>query len=285
MFANEDESRQCQDHAGRREQQGRICLMTALKKARANTLSNKSWRVRAGMAIKITLVVAGIALSIAAIVLTAGATAPIFVGLAAAGLTLSGVSSLSSAGVMFKNNYDTEKKILENVRSDVKKVEAALKPMDGVKTSLAKHVTELRNVMKKRNDDMKQFKSNLQEKKAQIGGYEKLLLELNAEVAKQATPDKKTLAEVASRQKKVIKLKKQVQDIEKKMAKAEQVNREADVLLKDLENMNVQLEKISGQSASTVAGNLKARFTSLEGLAEVSGEVGGLLSGISGAHA
>lgn len=268
-----------------REQQGRICLMTALKKARANTLSNKSWRVRAGMAIKITLVVAGIALSIAAIVLTAGATAPIFVGLAAAGLTLSGVSSLSSAGVMFKNNYDTEKKILENVRSDVKKVEAALKPMDGVKTSLAKHVTELRNVMKKRNDDMKQFKSNLQEKKAQIGGYEKLLLELNAEIAKQATPDKKTLAEVASRQKKVIKLKKQVQDIEKKIAKAEQGNREADVLLKDLENMNIQLEKISGQSASTVAGNLKARFTSLEGLAEVSGEVGGLLSGFSGAHA
>jgi hypothetical protein len=268
-----------------RKQQGLICLMTALKKARAQTITNKSWRVRAGIAIKVVLVVAAIALSIAAIVLTAGATAPIFIGLAAAGLALTGISSIADVGLKIKNNANTEKKILTNVQNDVKKIEAALKPMDGVKTSLAKHVTELQNVMKVRVDSIRQVKTNLQEKKAQIGGYDGQLTKLTAEMAKLPEQDKKMLAEIASRQKKVADLKKKVQQLEKSIVKMEQDNVEAKALLKQLEDMNIQLEKISGQSASTVASNLKARFSSPEGWIELGNDVGGLASGISGAHA
>ena len=268
-----------------RKQQGLICLTTALKKARAQTLSNKTWRVRAGIAIKVVLVVAAIALSIAAIVLTAGATAPIFIGLASAGLALTGISSIADIGLKIKNNANTEKKILANVQSDVKKIEAALKPVDSVKTSLAKHVTELRNVMKVRVDSIRQVKTNVQEKKAQIGGYDAQLTKLTAELAKQTPADKKMLAEVASRQKKVADLKKQVTSLEKQIAKMDQDNTAAQALLKQLEDMNIQLEKISGQSASTVAGNLKERFSSAEGWIELGNDVGGLASGISGAHA
>ncbi len=267
-----------------REQQGLICLTTALKKARAQTLSNKTWRVRAGIAIKVTLVVLAIALTVAAIVLTAGATAPIFVGLASAGLALTGISSIAGVGVAIKNNASTEKKILANVQGDVKKIEAALKPIDGVKSSLAKHVTELRNVMKVRVDSARQIKANVQEKKAQIGGYDAQLIKLNAALAQQTPADKKMQAEVASRQKKVAEVKKQVQSLEKQMAKMDQDNKDAEALLKQLEDMNVQLDKISGQSANTVAGNLKTRFSSVDGWIELGNDVGGLVSGISGVH-
>lgn len=268
-----------------REQQGRICLMTALKKARAKTLNDKSWRVKAAMAIKVTLVVAAIALSIAAIVLTAGATAPIFIGLAAAGLALSGVSSIAGVGVMIKNNASTEKKILTNVQKDVKTIENALKPVAGAKTSLAKHVTELRNVMKVRLDSTKQLKADIQKKKAEIGGYEGQLVALAAAVGKQTTPDKKTLAEIASRKKNIATVKKQVQAIEKRIIKAAEDNVAAQALLDDLVTMNIDLEKISQTSGSTLGGNLKERFTSLQGWIDLGNDVGGLASGISGAHA
>jgi len=268
-----------------RKQQGLICLTTALTKARAKTLSNKTWRVRAGIAIKVVLVVAAIALSVAAIVLTAGATAPIFVGLAATGLALTGVASITDIGVKIKNNASTEKKILANVQKDIKAVEAALKPMANVKTSLAKHVTELVNVTKVRDDSMKKIKMGIQEKKAQIGGYDAQLTKLTAALGQQTPPDKKMLAEVASRKKKIADLKKQVKTLEVKMAKMEQDNRGAEALLQQLKDMNVQLDKISGQSANTVASNLKERFTSVDGWVEFGNDLGGLASGISGAHA
>lgn len=268
-----------------RKQWPHVCLPQALKNARAKDLKNKTWRVRAGMAIKITLVVLAIALSIAAIVLTAGTTAPIFVGLAAAGIALSGASSIAGVGVMIKNNASTEKKILENVKADVKKITEALKPLDKTKSSLAKHVTEMRNVMKVRLDSTKQLKTDIQKKKAEIGGYDNQLKLLRIELAKQGTPDKKMLAEIASREAKMAKVKKQVGSIERKIANMNTDNKAAQALLDELEDMNVQLDKISGQSANTVASNLKERLTSADGLIELSGELGGLVGAVSGAHA
>lgn len=268
-----------------REQQGLICLMTALKKARAKTLNNKTWRIRAAMAIKVTLVVLAIALSIAAIVLTAGATAPIFVGLAAAGLTLSGVSSIAGVGVMIKNNASTEKKILANVEKDVKTVEAALKPIAGAKTSLAKHVTEMRNVMKVRLDSTKSLIMEVKKKNAEIGGYEAQLKKLAEALAKQSPPDKAMLTEVASRKKKVDALKKQVQTLAQKMAMMKSDNEKAQALLTQLEDMSIDLEKISATAGSSLRGNLKKRFTSVDGWIELGNDVGGLASGVSGAHA
>lgn len=268
-----------------REQQGRICLMTALKKARAKTLSDKSWRVKAAIAIKVTLVVLAIALSIAAIVLTAGTTAPIFVGLAAAGLALSGVSSIAGVGVMIKDNANIEKKILTNVQKDVKTIENALKPIAGAKTDLAKHVTELRNVMKVRVDSVKKLRMEMKKKGAEAAGYQASLVKLAAAMAAQSPPDKKMLAEVASRKKKIITINKQLESLNTKINAAAADNNAADGLLKELVAMNVDLEKISQTSGSTLGGNLKERFTSLKGWMELSDDLGGLVSGVSGAHA
>lgn len=263
-------------------QQGRVCVVTAVKKVRKKTLSDKAWRVRAGIAVKAVLVVAAIALSVAAIVLTAGTTAPIFIALAATGLALTGVAGIAEVGKKIKDSANTEKKILANVQKDVKVVEAALKPLENTRSNLAKHVTELLNVMKLRTDSMKQIKSKVQEKNAQINGYKAQLDKLDAELKKQAPPDKKILAESASRRKKITALEKQVNTLKAQMTRADQDNKEAVQLLQKLRDMNVQLDKISGQSASTVAGNLKERFKKVDGWIEFSNELGGLTSGVSG---
>jgi chromosome segregation ATPase len=268
-----------------REQQGLISMMTALKKARTETISNKRWRVGLGIAIKAVLVVAAIALTIAAIVLTAGATAPIFVGLAAAGLVLSGTSGIVGVGVAIKKNASMEKKILKNVQNDVKKIAEALKPIEGKKSDIAKHITELLNVMKVRVDSLKKIEMSVKEKKAQIKGYESQLSKLESAIGQQKPPDKNIVAEIASRKKKVEALKKQINSLDSKTTQMNRDNQDAQALIDELKAMNVELDKISGQSANTILGNLKARFTSVDGWIELSNDVGGLVSGISGVHA
>jgi len=263
-------------------QQGRVCIVTAVKNVRKKTLSDKAWRVRAGIAVKAVLVVAAIALTVAAIVLSAGTVLPIFTALAATGLALTGVAGIADVGKRIKESANTEKKILANVQKDVKVVEAALKPLDTTRSNLAKHVTELLNVMKLRTDSVKQIKSKVQEKNAQIKGYQAQLDKLDTELKKQTPPDKKVLAESASRRKKITALDKQVNALKAQIIKADQDNKEAVQLLQKLRDMNVQLDKISGQSASTVAGNLKERFKKVDGWIDLSNEVGGLVSGVSG---
>lgn len=250
--------------------------MTCVKKARAKTFSNKAWRVRTGLAIKAVLLVAGVALSIAAIVLTAGATAPVFVGLAFAGLAVSGIAGFADIGKKISENAVTEKKILANVQKDVKKIEDALKPVKGANTAIARHVTELQNVMKVRADTAKSLEQEIKKKKAEIGGYEKSL--------NQIKNDPTMKKEVASRQKKIGSLKAQIKGIEKKIAGVKADKVKAQDMLDQLTSMNVEIDKLSGTSSSTVGGNLKARFTSLDGWTELGNDVGGLTSAISGAH-
>ena len=253
-----------------RQQQGLISLQTCVKKARAKAISNKAWRVRAGIAVKAVLLVAGIALSIAAIVLTAGATAPVFIGLASAGLAVSGIAGFTDLGKKISENASMEKKILANVQKDVKRIEDALKPVKGANTSIAKHVTELQNVMKVRDDSARSLEEQIKKKKAEIGGYESALNKIKGD------PEMKK--EVVAR------LKGQIRDIEKKIASMKADNVKAQDLLKTLTDMNVEVEKLSGTSSSTVSGNLKARFSSLDGWSQLGSDVGGLTSAISGAH-
>lgn len=263
-------------------QQGSNCAMMAVKNVRKKTLNAKSWRVKAGIAIKAVLVVAAIALTVAAIVLSAGTVLPVFTALAAIGVALTGVAGIADIGKKIKESANTEKKILANVEKDVKVVEAALKPLASTKSNLAKHVTELVNVMKVRADSTKQIKSKVLEKNAQINGYQAQLDKLDAELKKQTPPDKKMLAESASRRKKINALNKQVSSLKTQMTRADQDNKDAVQLLQKLRDMNVQLDKISGQSANTVAGNLKERFKKVDGWIELSNDLGGLAGGVSG---
>ena len=260
-----------------REQQGRVCMVTAVKKARIKTYNDKVWRVRLGQALKVVLAVTAIALAIAATVLTAGSTAPIFVGLASAGLAISGISSIAGLGKMFTENATIEKKLMANVSKDIETVKTALKPLDTSKSNIAKHVTELKNLMNIRKDNIGKYKTEIQKYQASAKGYTDALAQLKSKQAADA-------AEIAKREKGITSLNTSLKEAQGKIAKLEQDNAAAQKLLDELVALNVDLDKISGQSANSIAGNLKARFTSLDGWLDLGNNVGSVVSAASSVH-
>jgi chromosome segregation ATPase len=260
-----------------REQQGRVCMVTAVKNARVKTFDEKSFRVRAGQVIKVVLVVAAIAIAIAAIVLSAGSTAPLFIGLAAAGAALSGISSIAGLGKMFKDNATIEKKLMANLAKDVETVQNALKPLDVSKSNIAKHVTELRNLMKIRQDNISKYKNEVMKHKASVKGYMDGLSQLKSKQGVEAS-------EIAKRQKSIDAVNADLKASEEKIAKLEQENAAGQKLLTELDKLGVDLEAISGRAANSIAGNLKERFTKLDGWTDLGNTVGGLVNSASGLH-
>lgn len=274
----DDFTRIVQDWAvNAREQQGRVCMITAVKKARVMTFDDKTWRVRAGQAVKVVLVVAAIAISVAAIVLSAGTIAPLFVGLASTGLAISGVASIAGLGKMFYENATAEKKLMANVAKDVETVKNALKPLDPSKNNIAKHVTELRNLMKIRQDNLARYKNEVQKHKASARAYTDALTQLKGKQA--ADP-----GEIAKHQKSIDSVNTELRAAEDKIQKLEKDNADAQKWLDELASLNVDLDKLSGRTANTLSGNLKERITSLDGWIDLGNNVGNLVNSASGLH-
>lgn len=255
---------------GARDQQAIISMTQAIKAARVKTYQNKNWRVKAGLVIKVVLVVAAVALSVAAIVLTAGTMTPVILGLAAAGAALAGVSSLTGMASEISKNANTEKKILASVQGDMKKIADALKPMEAGRNDLKKHVTELENYIKMREDDSAKLKFEVDKKWAEFLSYKKCLAAMPESKDKEAK--KKTLK----------KLEKQVVQVKGKISKMSRDIEPSKNVLKELKAMGVDLEKVSGQSANTVLGNLKERYSSIDGWVQLGNDAGGMLSGTAG---
>lgn len=255
---------------GARDQQALISMTQAVKAARVKTYQNKNWRVKAGLVVKVVLVVAAIALSVAAVVLTAGTLTPVVLGLAAAGAALTGISSLTGVASEISKNASTEKKILANVQSDMKKITDALKPMEAGKNSLKKHVTELENLIRMRADSSATLKFEVDKKNAELLSYKKCLA---------AMPESK---DKELRKKAIKKLEKQIGQVKGKMSKLQQDITTSKNVLQELKDLGVNLENVSGQSANTVAGNLKERYSKIDGWTELGSEAGGMLSGAAG---
>ena len=260
-----------------REQQALVSMKVAVQKARLKTFNDKTWRVRAGQVIKAVLVIAAIALSIAAIVMSAGATAPLFIGLAAAGASIAGISSLAGLGKMLKDNATIEKKLMANVAKDVETVRNALKPLDNCKSSIAKHVTELRNLMKIREDTIRKYNTEIQKQTVAAKSYTDALDKLKGDPSVAA-------AELAKRQKTIDALNGELKSTSDAIKKLESENAAGQKMLDELEALKVDLDKISGQSANSLVGNLKARFTSLDGWIDLGNTAGGLIGTSSGLH-
>jgi hypothetical protein len=259
------------------DQQSLVAMHTAVKNARIAAFDAKKLRIKAGIAVKVTLVVIGTALAIAAIVLTAGTTAPVFVGLAAAGIALSGISGFGGLAKTIVENASAEKKLLANVTKDVEAVQAAFGNVGKTGSSLTKHVTELQNLIKIRHDQIRALDNDLAKYKAEAHGYMKKLVELNAS----PMVDKGTLK---SQGKSVTEMGAKIDKTLNKISSLKADNQKAVVLLKALTDLGVQLEAISGQAPNSILGNLKERLSSVDGWLELSGDLGGLAGGISGAH-
>lgn len=252
------------------EQQRLISMDQAIKAAQAKTYNDKVWRVRVGLAVKVVLVVAAIALSVAAIVLTAGAATPLVIGLAAAGATLAGISSITGVANEISKNANVEKKILSNVQGDIKKIADALKPMESGKTALKKHVTELENLIRVRKQNSVTLQHEVKKKSVELTSYISALAKL---------PESK---DKEKKKKQVEKVKKSIVTVKLNIDKLAADIKTSEAVLDELKDLGISLDKVSGQSANTVIGNLKERFSSIDGWTDLGNQVGGMTSGISG---
>lgn len=257
------------------QQQGLIALDMSLKKARIEVRAAKNRRVWLGRVVKGVLVVAAIAISITALVLSAGTLAPAFVGLAIAGTALSGGAGIIGYGKSIADNVNQEKRLLGNVKSDLKTLASALKPVDKASSSIAKHVTELTNLNKIRRGKLPALKSDVKKHTVALKSYRSKL----SEVVRAPAID---LREFAKRLDKVDAEKAKLAALTAKITKMERDIQEADDLIKEIEDLGVDLDKVNMQAPSTILGNLKTRFTSLDGWLDLANEAGGLSSGVSG---
>lgn len=264
------------------QQQGLIAMQTAVKAARIKTFEAKNFRVKLGIAIKITLAVATTALAIAAIVLTAGATAPLFVGLAAAGIALSGIGSIGGIAKVIVDSGNTEKKILASATKDVEAIQQAFGGVKDKSSSLKKHVTELSNLILMREGKLTELDNDVKKYTAQAAGYDKIVVALDAELKKGALVD---AGKIAAKKKASTDVTAKLKDSQAKITAIKADNQKARDLLKELSSLGVELDKVSGQGASTLLGNIKARFSGVDGWLDLSNTVGGLAGSAAGAHA
>jgi len=252
-----------------RKQQGRVAVTIAVKAARVKTFSDKTWRVRSAQAIKIGLVVSAIVLGAAAIILTAGTATPLVLGIAIASGAVSGLASIGDLGLSLSKNWNIEKKLMANLTADVEKVREAMDAASQAKGNLAKHVTEMKNLINIRTGHIKELEGAIQKAEAPA---QRMLTDLIG-LAKDKSLDPSNLAK---RRVEAIKMVDGIKETRARIAKLEEDNAQSLTVLADLERMVGDLSGLSTRTANTLGDNLKKKFGSLEGVMDVGKQVMGL---------
>ena len=117
---------------------------------------------------------------------------------------------------------------------------------------------------------------------ARAAGYDKIVTALEAELKKGALID---TGKIAAKKKASADVNAKLRVAQTKVDAIKADNEKARELLTDLASLGVELDKVSGQGASTLLGNIKARFSGVDGWLDLSTTVGGLAGSASGAHA
>ena len=241
----------------------------AVKAARIKVFQDKAFRVRAAQAAKGVLVVSVVAVSMAALIVSAGSAAPAVLGLHSAGLGLAGIGNIAKFGTSLVEDFALEKRILGSVARDVLAVRQAMSDADAGRTGIAKHVTELRNLIAKREDTIRQLKADTLRSAAEAKGLD-------------APADGLTPAEAARRKRAVAEVRAALHETERRIAGLEDRNAQGAALLHDLQDMVGDLGKLSAQPAETFLGNLKAWLGKPDEAAGLVATAGTLTSAASG---
>lgn len=260
-----------------RHQQGLRAMMLAVKSARVRVFNEKCFRVRAGVAVKASLLIAPLILSIVALIASAASTNPAFVILSGIGVCISGGVAIAQISKMVFETIDMEKRTMEEVKKDVAAVRAAFDGAKGKGSTLAKHATELHNLMKIRQDNIAKIRFQLLKYEAQSSGILKAIEQLKTD---------KTVSREAleAKTKQFGLLTERIRQANKEISSLEHHNEDAEKLLRSLKELNVSLETIVGQAPNSIWETWKNHFTNLDNLANWFGSLGGSVSSISGIH-
>jgi hypothetical protein len=260
-----------------RQQQGWIAVREAIKASRAKKFDEKSFRVKAGLAVKAVLVIGAVAGAVVSVVLTAGATAPIFLGLAASGTALSGISSLGQLAKSINDNANTEKHILANVQKDVDAVLAAFNGAKGKGSALAKHVTELSNLMNVRKDRISSLQNEVLKGTAAAKSYA-------TEIAKLANDPTVDAKAVSGKKKAAEELGAKLTALGANIKALEADNQEAQKVLDSLTALGASVDRLSGETAGSMSARIAKRLQTADGWLKLAGNVGGLATAASKAQ-
>jgi chromosome segregation ATPase len=262
-----------------REQQGLIAIQEAIKSVNKKAVAAKNFRVNLGKAIKVALVIIGVAVSIAAIVVSAGATAPLFIGLASAGLVVATGGNLMNLGKWLNDKGSNETRTYKELQKSLQSIQGMVDGLPSQCEGMAKHVTELQNLVKERATRITELKQEQAKKKAEAFGYIKQVDEIISKAGDSAV---KGIA--AKKKAQADKVMQECEKLAGQIAQLEKHNTDSQQLLRDLSDYGVEIGKLSGHSGSTLLGNLKTKLTSLDGLGDILSSTGSIVNSASGIH-
>jgi hypothetical protein len=143
--------------------------------------------------------------------------------------------------------------------------------------ALGKHVSELRNLIKVRDDKVAALENDMRKYKVAALSYSK-------DIVKLITDQSVDTGEVKAKAKACDEVNAKLTDVEDKIKALKADNAQAEIVLKALTDLGVQIDKFSSQAANTLAGNLKERFSKLDGWTDLGNSVGGLVNSAGGLH-
>ena len=259
------------------KQQGLRAMKIALQKARVARFNQKVFRVTTGQVVVGGLIVSALVLSIVTTIVSAGTTAPVFVALGGIGILFSGLAAFVQITKMVVDNINQEKRVLENARKDVDAVLAAFNGVKGKGSALAKHATELSNLIKVREDGIKKMTF-------EVTKYDGLCKKYYEDLRQLYKNPMASQNAIDSKRKEIDEVKAALDNVKEKKAKLETSNEEAGKLLDSLKALGVSLDKITGEAPNTIENALTNHVNNLNNWVSYLNAAGSTFSGISGMH-
>ena len=260
-----------------RRQQGRIAMQVAIKKARVKTFDDKTFRIVAAQTAKGALVVSGIALSLAASIISGGLFAPVFGAVVATGIAVSGVAGLGQILKDVQGNLNMEKRALHKVEEDLTGLKAAFGKVDASNSSLGKHITELMNLMRIREDSVSKLEIGVAKKVGEIAGFARSLAELRKDPIINS-------ADIDDMMKSADKVEGEMNSIKKDIASLRAKNAGAQKVLDELDELKINLDKLARHDPNTILSNISAILKNGDAMLNLMSNVGGAFQAVGAMH-
>ena len=257
------------------DQQAEIAIMMAKKKAGAKLIKDKKTRLVAGKVIRGVLLVSAIGVGVAALVLSAGTAAPAVLALGIATASLSGGAGLVGFARTVVRDNDIEKKALKNVEAEFKKISNAMAPLTNSK--IGKHVLELDNIVTQRKSELKNLDMEMKKTKVLYKSQTSALRLMSGERSINELLGDKAVRKVLDA---CIKLDKEMEELTKKINTANNIVVQGTDLIKKLKEFDVKIEEFGKfYKSSSIGGNLKTYFTSVDGYIDLAKTLGAFRPG------
>lgn len=254
------------------DQQPLVVIESAIKKASIKNWKNKKLRVRAFKIAKAVLVVGVAVAGVVACVASLGTLTPAVAALTVALVAISGFMSLKQTGADLKSIWDMEKRLLEQVESDLSDLAKMLAQVQQVSSPFAKHAADLRNYSREREARVKKLTVELQKLEAESKGIAVALTELE-----KSDPTGGWRSELSKRRKSAAECQKLIDETTAKLAEAKKGAQHALALFDWMEALGTNVARVTAVPPSSMSQNIKQYISSADGVLDAANLIGGVV--------